>query len=401
MTLPAVLYQGSVKNVRGVKGKDPYVFEFSDRYSIFDWGEMPDHLEGKGEALAFMGWFFFNFLGNPKYWKDWTPPSKYGKNALLNKICKEGVPHHCVGLVSHDLKSLSFDREIISPSRCLAVHPVRVLHPSSRQKDKKLIWDYSMYAEEKPDNALVPLEVIFRFGVPEGSSLLKRTGDAEYRKAIGLSAAPQEGDKFDLPVVEFSTKLETSDRYLTYAEAQEIAGLSDAEFEKLKNLAALIALRMKDCFKDIGVELWDGKLEFAWMTREKKAADRKGVREFMLVDSIGPDELRLICDGMHLSKEVLRLYYRPTAWHVAVEKSKELAKSRGEKDWKRICTEELKSVPPVLSPAVKRKVEMIYKGLCKALSAKYHGKAVFPDAWELSEVVKSFAPKTPPGKEVA
>jgi phosphoribosylaminoimidazole-succinocarboxamide synthase len=400
MTLPAVLYQGSVKNVRGVKDKSPYVFEYSDRYSIFDWGEMPDHLEGKGEALAFMGWFFFNFLGDAKRWKDWTPPPKYAKSTLLAKLCKEGVPHHSIGLVSHDLKSLSLDREAISPSRCLAVHPVRVLHPSSKQKDKKLTWDYSMY-EDRPDNALVPLEVIFRFGVPEGSSLLKRTGDAEYRKALGLTSAPKEGDRFDIPVIEFSTKLETSDRYLSYEEAQEIAGLTDTEFDKLKALTALICLRLKDCFKDIGVELWDGKLEFGWTARDKKSAEKKGPRDFMLVDSIGPDELRLICDGMHLSKEVLRLYYRPTAWHAAVEKSKELGKSRGEKDWKRICTEELKSVPPVLSPAVKRKVEMIYKGLCKALSVKFHGKAVFPDAWDLHEVVKSFAPKSPPGKEVA
>lgn len=394
MTLPNILYQGSVKNVRGVKDKAPYVFEFSDRYSVFDWGEMPDHLDGKGEALAFLGWFFFDFLGNPKNWKNWEAPAKLQKNALLTKLAKDGVPHHCIGLISHDLKPLTLDREILSPSRCLAVNPVRVLHPGSSQKDKKLVWDYSAY-EDKPGNALVPLEVIFRFGVPEGSSLLKRTGDANYRKAIGLSAAPKEGDTFELPVIEMSTKLETSDRYLSYEDAQQIAGLSDAEFDRLKTLAALIALRLKDCFKGIGVELWDGKLEFAFTEK-----DKKGGRDFMLVDSIGPDELRLICGGMHLSKEVLRAFYRPTAWYGSLEKAKDLATYRGEKDWKRICSEELKSVPPVLSPAVKRKVEMIYKGLCRALSHTYLGKAVFPDAWELPEVVKSFAPK-PGTKEVA
>jgi phosphoribosylaminoimidazole-succinocarboxamide synthase len=394
MTLPNVLYQGSVKNVRGVKGKSPYVFEFSDRYSIFDWGEMPDHLEGKGEALAFMAWFFCDFLGNPKNWKDWQAPAKLQKSALLGKLVKDGVPHHAIGLISHDLKIISLDREVLSPSRCLSVNPVKVLLPESRQKDKKLIWDYKMY-ETLPENTLVPLEVIFRFGVPEGSSLLQRTGNAEYRSSIGLSSAPKEGDKFDLPIIEFSTKLETSDRYLNYDGARELAGMSEAEFDRLKALASLIALRLKDCFLEIGVELWDGKLEFAFGTK-----DKKGGRDFILVDSIGPDELRLLCQGMHLSKEALRLFYRPTAWHAAVERAKEMAKARGDKDWKRICIEELKLIPPVLSPAVKRKAEMIYKGLARALSLKFCGKAIFKDAWEIEEVVKSFVPKNS-GKEVA
>lgn len=45
--LTHLLYSGSVKDVYGVAGKDPFVFQFSDRYSIFDWGEMPDAIPGK------------------------------------------------------------------------------------------------------------------------------------------------------------------------------------------------------------------------------------------------------------------------------------------------------------------------------------------------------------------
>ncbi|NIO21543.1 MAG: hypothetical protein GTN76_12575 [Candidatus Aenigmarchaeota archaeon] len=34
-------------------------FIFSNRYSIFDWGEMPDHIEFKGDSLALMSaWNF-------------------------------------------------------------------------------------------------------------------------------------------------------------------------------------------------------------------------------------------------------------------------------------------------------------------------------------------------------
>ena len=34
-------------------------FYYSDRYSVFDWGEMPDAIKDKGKALCMMGAFFF------------------------------------------------------------------------------------------------------------------------------------------------------------------------------------------------------------------------------------------------------------------------------------------------------------------------------------------------------
>lgn len=391
MTLPGIIYEGSVKNVRGEEGKEPYIFEFSDRYSIFDWGQMPDLLSDKGASLAFMGWFFFDYLGRPATWLDWKAPEGMETDAQLQALRKGGLKHHAIGLVDHDAKSIPLQREFISPTRCLAVKPVAVHEPKSSVVDGQLHWDYSAY-KSAPEHALVPLEVIFRFGVPEGSSLLQRTGDASYCKSLGLSQPPKTGDSFAVPVIEYSTKLETSDRYLPYAEAQRIAGLSDAEFKALGTLARLISLRLKDCFTEIGIELWDGKLEFGF-----GAKISAGVREFMLVDSIGPDELRLIKDGQHLSKEALRGFYRPTAWYKGLETGKTLAKERGEKDWKKICTDELKISPPLLAPAVKTRVEMIYKGLASALSTKFHGKPVFEDAWSLEDVVKANAAK----KEVA
>ncbi len=390
-----MLYRGSVKDIRGIEGKSPYVFEYSDRYSVFDWGEMPDQLKNKGEALAFMGWFFFDFLGKAENWKDWKAPSGLGRLALLKTLREKGVAHHSIGLVSHDLKPLGLEREVLSPSRCLAVQPINVIRPESAVKSGKLVWDYTPY-QKKPVQALVPLEVIFRFGVPEGSSLLKRAGDEAYRREIGLDGVPKTGDRFDIPVIELSTKLENKDRYLKGAEAREIAGLSGDEFDALKNLTALIASRLKDVFAEIGVELWDGKLEFAF-----GPAGKNGVRDFMLVDSIGPDELRLMCNGVALSKENLRSFYRPTAWCTNVDKAKALADERGEKDWKKICTDELNSRPPLLSPAVKEKAEMIYKGLARALSAKFCGCAIFKNAWDLSEVAASFSGKPKKKKEVA
>ncbi|HEX2752091.1 MAG TPA: phosphoribosylaminoimidazolesuccinocarboxamide synthase, partial [Alphaproteobacteria bacterium] len=213
-----------------------------------------------------------------------------------------------------------------------------------------------------------------------------RTGDAAYCKTLGLDKAPQSGDRFALPIIELSTKLETSDRYLPYHEAQQIAALSDVEFDNLTTLTKLLALRLKDCFDGIGLELWDGKLEFAF-----GATDTDGNRSFTLVDSIGPDELRLTRDDVHLSKEALRSFYRPLAWYGQLETAKKFAKERGEKDWKKICVEELKALPPHLPQAVKKQAEMIYTGIAKALSQKYGEADAFTDAWDLADVTRSFA----------
>lgn len=370
--LPPLLYQGSVKNVRGTAGAAPYIFEFSDRYSIFDWGQMPDSLDNKGAALAWMANFFCDYLESPEGWQNWQAPDALADNSLLATLKKTGAAHHTFGALD-------------GAPRCIAVKPVSVVPPTSKKENGQLVWDYTPYTK-KPEHTLVPLEVIFRFGVPEGSSLLSRTGDAAYCKTLGLDKAPQSGDKFALPVIEFSTKLETSDRYLPYDEAQNIAGLSDAEVKNLATLTRLLALRLKDCFDGIGLELWDGKLEFAF-----GAMDENGERSFTLVDSIGPDELRLTRDGVHLSKEALRSFYRPLAWYGQLETAKKLAKERGEKDWKKICIEELKALPPHLPQPVKKQAEMIYTGIAKALSKTYGKGDAFADAWDIADVVRSFA----------
>ncbi len=338
--LPDIIYKGSVKDVRGKEGVSPYIFEYSDRYSIYDWGQMPDLLEHKGECLAFLAWFFFDYLE------------------------KKGARHHLLGKPE---------------GRCLSVQPVDVFKPESGNKDGKLVWDYAAY-QKRPANALVPLEVIFRFGVPEGSSLLKRTASAAYCKEIGLDAAPQTGDMFAHPVIECSTKLENKDRYISRAEAAAIAGLNETELQNLFKLAAESAALLKECFDGIGVTLWDGKFEFAF------TAEENGARGFMLVDSIGPDELRLTLDGTHLSKEMLRAHYKGTAWLDALEKAKIIADVRGEKDWKKICREEFGQTPAHLPADAKEKAEMIYMSLCEALAQKYLGTSVYKDAWTLDDL---------------
>ena len=128
-------------------------------------------------------------------------------------------------------------------------------------------------------------------------------------------------------------------------------------------------MRLKDIVDLFGAELWDGKFEFAFI--ESKA----GGREFQLVDSIGPDELRILRDGVHLSKECLRQVYRGSSWYRATIVAKEIAVCENSKDWKSICRDRLGERPLPLSPEVKAAAQLLYPALAKAFQEAVAGNA--------------------------
>jgi phosphoribosylamine--glycine ligase len=258
------IYQGSVKDIYQDDRNSLY-FKFSDRYSIYDWGEMPDHIPNKGKSLAAMSTSFFE---------------------LLDQL---HIPHHFLGSEAN--------------GDYIKVKKVNVLKPT--KVDNK--YDYEAY-QTRPTNTLVPLEIIFRNGLPEGSSFFKRANDTHYLKTLGIDKLPEKNDFFKEPVIEFSTKLEPMDRYLSYTEAKYIAGLTDQEFENLIHLTRDLSRKLSKVFEQMGLELWDGKFEFAFHL------DHNGIRDFQLVDSIGLDELRVLKNGVHLSKELIRQYYQGTKW---------------------------------------------------------------------------------------
>jgi phosphoribosylaminoimidazole-succinocarboxamide synthase len=385
--LGKLLYRGSVKDVYGIEGRDPYVFEFSDRYSIFDWGEMPDVLPGKGEALAVMGDLCFRYLQEASTWSSWRLNEQYPKFWRDSLTCarawtelrRSGLKHHSHGLV--DAAGLAIP--LGGRAKRLAVQALKRPAALSSTVDGKLSWNYSAY-ESRPDDVLVPLEVVFRFGAPEGSSFLQRLREIpNYAQSFGFAEAPRAGDWFPYPVVEFFTKLEPSDRFLSREEAKKVACLSEAELDHLTALTLLIALRLKDIFASIGLELWDGKFEFAFQPSEEKN------RGFLLVDSIGPDELRLIGPGgVHFSKEFLRRVYRGGEWFQALEKAKKIAKERGEKDWKKICAEELKQFPAKLPPEAFSCAQSLYPSLGEALAKEFFAKKIFEEAQPILELCR-------------
>jgi len=386
------IYSGSVKDVYGVPGEGPYVFSFSDRYSIFDWGEMPDSFAGKGEALAVMGDLLFRHLGRSSTWATWKIPNSYPASfrealanaPLLAELGRSGLRHHSLGLVNEDMTAVPEGGR----SKYLAVQALPRPIVRSEIRAGKLIWEYSEYAV-RPAPALAPLEVVFRFGAPEGSSFLERLNSTPgYAEGFGFSKKPKAGEWFEFPVVEFFTKLEPTDRFLSKEEAREIAALSNEEMEELNAASLLVALRLKDIFAQTGLELWDGKFEFGFVPPTKSG----GPRGFQLVDSVGPDELRLIGPGgVHFSKEFLRRVYRGGAWYKAAEEAKRLGAERGVKDWKKICVEELKQKPEPLPEEALSAGTSLYPSLADALAIQFLGRSVFGEQPSVKDLCSEMA----------
>lgn len=263
------VYQGSTKDIYQ-KGEF-YLFKFSERYSVFDWGEMPDHISNKGKSLAHFTKVFYR------------------------QLQQEGIATHLID------QNVGEDEILVQPF--------------------EVIRDFKETMPVK-ENAFIPLEVIFRLGVAKGSSVLKRFKTLQDWKDAGFDRIYKESEFFSEPRIEFTTKLERFDRPLTHQEAKTLSGLSDGEWSDLLSITSKIALKLKDVFHSHDITLWDGKVEFACGVFKGEK------REIILVDSIGPDELRLTKDGVQLSKEIIRQYYRKTDWYPLMEEAKTIYKEK-------------------------------------------------------------------------
>lgn len=396
------LYRGSVKDLLGpvpTPGGPALVFEYTDSYSVFDWGRMPDALKGKGSALAVMAADWFEALEKPQTWREFskTPEahalrknSRFGADFVDRgeKLQQEGLRTHYIScLKAPDLqlpgKRLDEIDRAGGVPRHILVKQVGIAKPKMTSVMGRSVPDYSG-SWNVPAPRLVPLEVVFRFSCPSGSSLRERMkADPTYLSQRGFSEITldslEAGAKWDFPVLELFTKLESSDRPVTLGEALAICGLKAEQLNELLFKTAWVAALLKQRFGKCGLELADGKLE--WGVAENG--------ECFLVDAIGPDELRLLKDGIQLSKEFLRAHYRGTEWYGTINLAKKHATDQGIADWKRLVPN-----PPPALPAKHRDIAtQMYLALTNAVT----GRDWFPDAWTLTKVVEELRSISTPG----
>jgi phosphoribosylaminoimidazole-succinocarboxamide synthase len=299
---------------------------------------MPDSIPSKGASLCAMGAVNFEALED------------------------EGIPTHYRGVVDGgEVTSLG---PVAAPPREMAIDLTWV--PELPHEGRE--YDYAAFHEAAGENYLIPLEIVFRNTVPVGSSLRSRADPGDFD--LDYETWPDE--PVDLPesVVEFSTKFEESDRYLSRENADYVAG--EADVDDLEAVARRVNDLLTERAAQAGLKHEDGKIECLYYDGEIRVADVVGTF----------DENRFSHEGQQLSKEVVRQYHRRTRpeWVEAVEAAKARAKAEDVADWRELCEVD----PEPLEPHVVDAVRDMYTTGANA----YLGRELF-DAPPLSEAIES------------
>ena len=271
------LMTGKVKEVYEVDA-DTLEFAYTDNISVFD-KIIPSKIPHKGETLC----------RTAKYW--------------FGKLNEAGINNHYISEPSKDRM------------RVKRVDVIRDYSTKDRMRVKRVdvIRDYSKI-DGTTTNYLIPLEVICRYYA--AGSLLDRLKSGKVKpEDLGFPAGHEvkRGEKLPKPFVECTTKLEEHDENLTEAEAKEMAGLSDEEYQEIVDTVLRIDQIIAEEAGKRGLIHCDGKKEFGY--------DKQ--RRLMVVDTFGTlDEDRWwdaeeYAKGniVELSKEFVRQYYRETGYH--------------------------------------------------------------------------------------
>jgi phosphoribosylaminoimidazole-succinocarboxamide synthase len=296
-----LLRKGKVKEVYALSATE-LLFHFTDQISVFD-KVVPTLIPHKGETLCRTSAFWFQ------------------------RVARAGHRTHFLALEGRQR---------------MRVRRVQVIDPAAT------------YLGPGQRNFLIPLECIARYYA--AGSFMDRVGAGKVElNRVGLAKAPSYGDKLPRPFVEYTTKLEKTDRELTDLEAQKLAVLTDEEFYTLEDTILGIDKIVGAEVEPRGLLHVDGKKEFAFDEQ----------RRLMLVDTFGTaDEDRWWDleayqkrrETVELSKESVRQHYRQTGYHERLYAARKAGKPEPD-------------IPP-LPPEVAQKVSDLYVGLYERITGE-------------------------------
>lgn len=261
------LKKGKVKEIYDI-GEDRLEFMFTDNISVFD-KVIPTAVPHKGETLCRTSAHWFEVAQSM------------------------GIKTHFVGLSGPNL---------------MQVRKVDVIR------------DYSKLTPESK-NYLIPLEFICRHYV--AGSLLARLKSGDVKSEdVGFPAGHEVkyGEKLPEPFFETTTKLEEYDMKLTIPEAIKMAGLTEEEFENIKETVLKLDGKISEDVGKRGLIHVDGKKEFAFDSE----------RNLMLIDTFGTADEDRFWDAksyeegkfVEMSKEFVRQHYRKISYLEELEEAR-------------------------------------------------------------------------------
>jgi phosphoribosylaminoimidazole-succinocarboxamide synthase len=146
----------------------------------------------------------------------------------------------------------------------------------------------------------------------QGSSVHRRLAAGALTPAeVGLRAIPEVGEKLMHPLIEYATTREDVNRFIGGPEVQRLAGLNDEQFQAMCDTTVKVNEVLTGHARNLGLSHCDGKVEFL------VSSDAR----LVLADSPGtPDESRLMFNGVHCGKQVLRNWYVDNGLEVPVSR---------------------------------------------------------------------------------
>ena len=300
------------------------IFEFTDDYSVFHFSKMPDRIPDKGEVIARMGY------------------------KSLRTIERAGIGTHLIKF---------------RPPRSLEVRLLNVLDPATGE------------LSVGETARLVPLQVIYRNLLGPGASVYRRAADGKVMpRDLGLAQLPPPNTPLTEPIIEFTTKLESVDRFVLEDEALAISCLTQAQFNRLRAMTLEINALLTRHADACGLILADGKVEYG--------VDDAG--DLILVDVAGtPDENRFTLDGIEVSKQVLRDYYH--GFGLEAEVMRLAASGLPRQEW---------PAPRRLPPDLIGAVAEMYRALCERWTGErvWNAKPLESAAAEAAETLARTCP---------
>ncbi len=337
-----LIRRGSVKNLRGPLPSGEIVFEFSDDFSVFDWGKMPDLIPEKGRSLMRLASHVFELLSSRETWISFFQSEEAKPLEFLSGEYLELLPKLRAELESSGMRSSYRGLYPEEAPIGLKMDRMAIVPPKAMEGGNGLTtFDYSN-APRNAAGTLIPLEIVFRHALMDRSSFFERNPETTLKP----------GHRFSLPLIEFFTKLEPTDRFIaTRSEASSVGRVSVEHLVELTLRTTLLSLWLKRECRMRNLDLIDGKFEWG--------LDQSGA--ISLCDAIGPDELRLMeltgGDSKPLSKEFLRTAYRNSPWYAEIQALK--AQNRQGPGWQKLVL----SPVPLLPRDQIQKATALYRGL--------------------------------------
>ena len=267
------LRQGSAKDVYTMSSNgrknECLKFVFSDRVSVLDIGPLPIEFAGLGKLRCAIA------------------------GRIFQEMEESGFRTH---YLSHDVETASMFVEPFD-IRELEIH----------------------YTNPEARGRIVALEFIFRWVATEKLMRRINNGDIDVERFDDLLAAGDilEADvRFESPFLECTTKFQDADTYVSDEKAAMIANVGPDWLRQKYNKIEVVAHFLSKFFERNGFNCLDGKFE---------GAITYALGNFILADSISPDELRLVGnDGQSYDKDIVREHIKAKhpAWYKTVEKAK-------------------------------------------------------------------------------